>query len=147
MERVRKHRQQRPAVWRTLEAYRDLNQAILKNINNEQAVLLDCITIMVTNIMFDYVNDNGLDWETMDTDNINSLEDNVRVEITKLAALKASFPGTLIAVTNELGMGIVPENRMSRIFRDIAGRMNQLLAAEADELFLCVSGIPVKIKG
>jgi adenosylcobinamide kinase/adenosylcobinamide-phosphate guanylyltransferase len=52
-----------------------------------------------------------------------------------------------ILVTNELGMGLVPENALGRIFRDIAGRMNQVLAKAADEVYFCVSGIPVKIKG
>jgi len=140
--RVQKHRQQRPSCWETLEAFRVPDMELEKKTAGKSAVMLDCITVMVTNIMFEM----HIDWDSLNTEDMTVVEKNVRDQMEKLveAAKKAEVP--FILVTNEVGMGIVPENALSRLFRDIAGRMNQLLAKAADEVYFCVSGIPVKIK-
>ena len=70
----------------------------------------------------------------------------IEAEIQTLIAACQRCPAKVVLVTNEVGMGIVPENRLARHFRDIAGRVNQRLAAAADEVWLVVSGIGVKIK-
>lgn len=142
-ERIRKHRAQRPLNWETAEAYKDIDKAINSRIEGKNAVMLDCITVMVTNIMFEIDNnwDDELKQETVD-----KMETNVKSEIAKLLTIAHDAGIPFILVTNEVGMGIVPDNPISRAFRDIAGRVNQIIAREADEVYLCVSGIPVRIK-
>ncbi|MGE4283629.1 MAG: bifunctional adenosylcobinamide kinase/adenosylcobinamide-phosphate guanylyltransferase [Clostridia bacterium] len=142
-DRVRKHREQRPSCWDTLEVYKDLDIRIKQAYNNQHGILVDCITVMVTNILF---SNDDINWDTCTMQEINKLELQVKSEINKLIDVCNEFTVPMIAVTNELGMGIVPENRLARIFRDIAGRVNQQLAAAAEEVYLVVSGIPVRIK-
>ncbi|NJD01629.1 MAG: bifunctional adenosylcobinamide kinase/adenosylcobinamide-phosphate guanylyltransferase [Ruminiclostridium sp.] len=141
-ERIKRHREQRPAGWVTVEAYRDIDTRLKGKLAGMDAVLLDCITIMVSNLMLE----KAMDWEGIAAEEINKVEAGVKTEIEKLisAAKEASIP--FIIVTNELGMGVVPPYELGRAVRDIAGRANQMLAREAEEVYLCVSGIPVKIK-
>ncbi|WP_105618608.1 bifunctional adenosylcobinamide kinase/adenosylcobinamide-phosphate guanylyltransferase [Vallitalea okinawensis] len=140
VERIKKHREQRPSKWETYEGYKDLGQVL--NNNTSEAVLLDCMTIMVTNLMFDYMGEediNDCDTELMEKyilEQINQLIDGTR-----------AYAGTTVLVTNEVGSGLVPESKLSRVFRDIAGRVNQRIAGKAEEVYLVVSGIPVRIKG
>ncbi|HBE76854.1 MAG TPA: bifunctional adenosylcobinamide kinase/adenosylcobinamide-phosphate guanylyltransferase [Firmicutes bacterium] len=141
-ERIAKHREHRPSHWQTIEAYRDLDTLILKNAPGKSAVLLDCVTVMLNNLVFDA----EVDWETADHRVIADLEAQFRKEFQKLIYCVDKLDIPIILVTNELGMGLIPENRLSRIFMDIHGRINQLLASAAHEVFLCVSGIPLRIK-
>ncbi len=141
-ERIAKHREHRPSHWQTIEAYRDLDTLILKNTPGKSAVLLDCVTVMLNNLLFDA----GVDWETADFSMIADLEEQSRKEFQKLIICADKLDIPIILVTNELGMGLMPGNRLSRIFMDIHGRINQLLASAAQEVFLCVSGIPLQIK-
>ncbi|WHH60581.1 bifunctional adenosylcobinamide kinase/adenosylcobinamide-phosphate guanylyltransferase [Petroclostridium sp. X23] len=142
-DRIRKHKEQRPAYWDTLETYKELDTEIKRTYNGHQGILLDCITVMTSNILFE---GEITDWDTCTMDEINMLEMHVKSEIDKLISITTHMDVPVIAVTNELSMGIVPENRLARIFRDIAGRANQQLAAVAEEVYLVVSGIPIKIK-
>lgn len=140
--RVKKHREQRPAYWETVEAYKNIDEALEDKIAGKDAVLLDCITIMVTNLMFE----KPIDWDHIQAEDLAGVEEHVRLEIQKLVDAAKCGTVPFILVTNEVGMGIVPDNALARVFRDIAGRMNQMLAKAADEVYLCVSGIQVKIK-
>lgn len=140
--RIKKHREQRPAHWQTIEAYKNLDAQIESSVKGKDAVLLDCITIMITNIMLEI----NTDWDNITGDISSRVEDKVKHEIQSLIEAGKNIDIPLIMVTNEIGMGIVPDNAMSRLFRDIAGRMNQMLAHASDEVYLCVSGIPVRIK-
>lgn len=140
--RIKKHREQRPSHWETLEAYKDLDLKLKDKLESKSAVMLDCITIMVTNIMFE----KNIDWDNVRADDIIVIEQAVREEIDKLISAVKEAEVPFVLVTNETGMGIVPDNAISRIFRDTAGRVNQIIARAADEVYLCVSGIPVKIK-
>lgn len=124
--RVQRHQSDRGENWQTIEEEKQLSKLSLKG----RVVLLDCITLWLTNIFFDnqYQVDQSLDeakreWQQFVGQNF-----------------------TLIVVSNELGMGVIPENEASRKFTDLQGWMNQHIAAMADEVFLMVSGIPVKIK-
>ncbi len=141
-ERVKRHRQQRPAAWDTLEAYRDMDVRLAGKLPGKDAVLLDCITVMVSNIMLE----KELDWDTASVDTVNEIEKMVDNEIGKLMKIIKSSDVPFVVVTNELGSGLVPPYALGRAMRDIAGRANQMLARSADEVYLCVSGIPVKIK-
>lgn len=140
--RVEKHRAQRPGNWNTLEAYKDLDIHLKDKLKDYSGVLLDCMTIMVTNLFLENCAD--ID-HISNTDAIN-IEERVQSEINKLLAVIQKNEVPFIIVTNEVGMGVVPEYPSGRIFRDVAGRANQMLAKEAEEVYLCVSGIPLKIK-
>lgn len=141
-ERIKRHRRQRPPEWDTVEAYKGMDVVLAGRLNGREVVLLDCITIMVSNIMLE----KAMDWDGICPDEISSVEDNVKDEIDKLINVVKAADIPFIIVTNELGMGVVPPYELGRAIRDIAGRANQMLAKAADEVYLCVSGIPVRIK-
>lgn len=142
-DRVKKHKEQRPNEWTTVEKYFDIHK-IIKDIKvNHDSAILDCLTIMCSNIMFA---DNQYDFDTISRDEIDSLEKLILSQADKLLDEAKKNELNLIIVTNELGMGIVPENRLARIFRDIAGKVNQLVAKKSDELYFVVSGIEMKVK-
>jgi len=140
--RIKKHRETRPSNWETVEAYKDLDMALSDKINYKNAVLLDCITVMVSNLMLE----KAMDWENISVEEIDEVEARVIEEINKLIDIAKKSETIFILITNELGMGVVPPSMLGRSIRDIAGRVNQLLAKQADEVYFCVSGIPMKIK-
>lgn len=142
-DRIQKHRESRPSSWTTYEGYKDLHKLVPQIAKQHQIILLDCITIMVTNLMFGY---GEIDWDQITHGEIDKIENGIKDEIMAWIHEVRAHNLHCIMVTNEVGMGIVPENRLSRIFRDIAGRMNQLIAKLSDEVYFTVSGIPTKIK-
>ena len=87
-----------------------------------------------------------MDWEGAGMEEMQAAEERTGLEIDKLLKVVAASDIPFLLVTNELGMGVVPPTALGRAIRDIGGRANQLLARAADEVYLCVSGIPVKIK-
>ena len=137
-ERVTHHQNSRPSQWRTYEG----NYNLIEAVGEEEHYLLDCITILTSNIMFDITKDN----EYIDFDLQRQVEDKVIGEITSLIDQVKSKGLDLTLVTNEVGLSIVPENHISRVFRDIQGRVNQRIAALSDQVYLVCCGIPVKIK-
>lgn len=140
--RVAKHKAQRPSHWKTLEAYKDFDKLFKIELQDKAAVLLDCITIMVTNLFLEKCKDVN----SISNIEANEIENYIKSEIEKLILLAKSAAIPFIIVTNEVGMGVVPEYPSGRVFRDVAGRANQMLAQAASQVYLCVSGIPVKIK-
>lgn len=142
-QRIARHRERRPAAWETCEGYKNLDIALEGLLKGKSAVLLDCITIMVSNLMLD----ESCDWDNLTRDRVDEVEDTILHQLERLVSLVKMNDVPFILVTNEVGLGIVPPYSIGRDFRDIAGRMNQLLAGTADEVYFCVSGIPVKIKG
>lgn len=139
--RIQHHRDGRPTHWRTAERWQQLDELITPHNDPAEAILLEYITTMVTNLLFAIGGDADPDgWD------FAAMERTIDDEIRALIAACQRCPATVVLVTNEVGMGIVPENRLARHFRDIAGRVNQRLAAAADEVWLVVSGIGVKIK-
>lgn len=141
-ERIEKHKKSRPQSWHTHEGYRDLDK-VIKAASTYKVILLDCVTVMLTNLLWEYP---GMDFETPSQELINKAEEYVRSEFDKLLKASQDYEGSLIMVTNELGCGIVPETPIARSFRDIAGRINQQIAAHCHEVYLTVCGIPVQIK-
>lgn len=141
-QRIQKHQQRRPADWETLEDYVNLPDLIEKKASFFDCMLLDCITILITNLLFHFnPTDNVADM------NFEELEDKILDEIGRIADACEKTGKEMIFVTNEVGLGIVPENKLSRHFRDIAGKANQLLARRSKDVYFVVSGIPIKIKG
>ncbi|MGX7705051.1 bifunctional adenosylcobinamide kinase/adenosylcobinamide-phosphate guanylyltransferase [Methylobacterium sp. Gmos1] len=125
--RIAEHRARRPLPWETVDAPRDLPAAIGRAPTG-RPVLVDCLTLWLTNAMLD----DEADLEA---------EIDALVEACRLAA------GPLVLVSNEVGFGIVPENALARRFRDEAGRLHQRLAAIADRVVLVVAGLPMILKG
>lgn len=139
--RIDRHRAQRPAHWRTWEGYADLDKVLRQQVAPGEGVVIECITTLLANLLFDA--SGGEDPETLDFD---ALEGVLQQQIDALIAACQQLPGPVFIVTNELGMSITPENRLARHFIDISGRVNQALAKAAEEVWLVVSGIGVKIK-
>jgi adenosylcobinamide kinase/adenosylcobinamide-phosphate guanylyltransferase len=131
-ERILIHQKSRPKEWTTIEEPVDVPGAITK-VADHDLIIIDCLTLLLSNLMLE----NSSLHET----------DEILDKIEDLVKASRSFGGTVIVVSNEVGMGIVPENELARKFRDLAGRANQVMANAADEVYLCVSGIPVKLKG
>ena len=103
-------------------------------------VIIDCITLLVSNIFGQYTDQTG---GRIDAPLI---EKEVAREIDELVECIKHLDVSFIMVTNEVGMGLVPANEMGRLYRDLLGRANQLLAQQADEVYLMVAGLPVLIK-
>jgi adenosylcobinamide kinase/adenosylcobinamide-phosphate guanylyltransferase len=125
-ERIRRHRDQRGEDWETFEEPKEM-ASVLKEINGYGAAVIDCLTLWLSNLLHSHVD---LDRE------IDSF----------LSALREGEHPPFFIVSNEVGMGIVPDNALSRRFRDLAGRLNQEVAAIADEVYLVTAGIPLRIK-
>lgn len=142
-DRIAKHRLQRPASWQTFETPTDPSAVVATQGNRVDALLLDCMTVMITNRMLAHT----VDWDQPTVAQLNEIEADILHEINALLEAAAASRADLVAVTNEVGYGIVPISPLSRFFRDCAGRVNQRMAAAADEVYLVVSGIPVRIKG
>lgn len=141
--RVKKHRESRPEEWDTYEGYRGLGSVIAGKGGGYKGVLLDCITVMVTNLLLEYP---GIDYDNACYEDFTKAEEEIKKEVQELLAGISRSEATVIMVTNELGSGIVPENLLGRVFRDIAGRVNQYVAEYCDEVFITVCGLPLKLK-
>jgi len=141
--RIAMHRARRNPEWKTVEGYRNFGGLLNGELKGRAFILLDCITIMVSNLM---ILDPGMDWDNAGMEAVDAVEEKIRNEVSDLIAIAQGFEGGSIIVSNELGMGLVPPNPLGRHFRDIAGKMNRLIASEANDVYFMVSGIPLKIK-
>lgn len=139
-ERIRIHRERRDSRWDTYEGYRDLGD-VLKNTEKTTA-LLDCITVFITNFMFE----EDRDFDTISKEEVAILQEQIIEEITKVVESARIHDKNLILVTNEVGMSLVPSYRLGRIFSDINGKVNEILAGLADEVYFSVCGLPMKLK-
>jgi adenosylcobinamide kinase/adenosylcobinamide-phosphate guanylyltransferase len=136
IQRIESHRKVRPADWATLEVTTHIGREITRNIGKTQTVIIDDITLLVNNIFQQHKG----------TMNALLLEKAVVAEIKELINCMKQSKARFIIVTNEVGLGIVPADRVSRLYRDLLGKANQMLAENADEVILMVAGIPVFLK-
>ena len=128
--RVKRHRAERDSSWSTIEESRD-PAAVIRNTHNDyDVILLDCITLWLTNLLGDDLND-----------------DQILERVDDLCTTLQASNARIIMVTNETGWSIVPENALARRFRDLAGFANQRLARAAESVILTVAGLPMVIKG
>ncbi len=127
-ERIEKHKRERGNAWAAMEAPLHLGQAVKAACGVYGVALIDCLTLWLSNLLC-----NNLGMEEAQAEFFDALGGPER-------------PIDIFVVSNEVGMGIVPENALARQFRDEAGRLHQRLAALADEVYLVTAGIPVKIK-
>ena len=138
--RIEEHQRARPVTWTTLEVTIRIASQIGNKIGEAQVVVIDCITLLVNNIFSQFGDETG---EQIDA---TSIEKRVTEEIDELIECINHVDASFIIVTNEVGMGLVPANRAGRLYRDLLGKANQLLARRADEVYLMAAGLPVQIK-
>lgn len=149
-EKIRLHKKRRKNDWFTVETYKnfenELNNFFENNDKIKNNLLVDCLTNMITNIIFENQN---IDWNNFERklyiQTLKKLNKNVENSVDELLNITNQFENTVI-VSNELGMGLVPSYPLGRYFREIAGKMNQIVAEKADEVYFVVSGISMKIK-
>ncbi|MEA4847550.1 MAG: bifunctional adenosylcobinamide kinase/adenosylcobinamide-phosphate guanylyltransferase [Clostridiaceae bacterium] len=141
--RIKKHKEARPEEWDIYEGFRGLGKVISEKGGQYKGILLDCITVMITNLLLEYP---GIDFDNAGYEDYEEAEKQIKKECEELLEGVRRTAATVIIVTNELGSGIVPANLMGRAFRDIAGRMNQYIAEQCDEVFITVCGLPMKLK-
>lgn len=139
-QRIQKHQKARLAAWRTLEVATHVGSHILQGIGGARTVIVDCITLLVNNIFGQH---NGPTGELIDA---RLTERAVKAEIQELVDCIGQTNASFIIVTNEVGLGLVPANKMNRLYRDLLGRANQMLAQHVDEVYLMAAGLPVKVK-
>jgi len=125
-ERIERHKNERSSEWKTFEEPVALPQLITDIGKIYDVLLVDCLTLWLSNLMLN--------------------ENDIEADIESLLSAIAPCPASLFIVSNEVGMGIVPDNALARKFRDFAGTLNRCIAAIADEVYLVVAGIPLKIK-
>ncbi len=132
LERVEHHRLRRPDDWITLEEAEDPGRAIQRYDGPGRIFLLDCLTLLVTNWLL-----SSAGWSHQE----------ILRRVESLAEIARRSEAQVLVVTNEVGWGIVPADVLSRDYRDIMGRANQIMASWADEVYLMISGLAVELKG
>lgn len=134
-DRIDKHRQERLGRnWATVEEELDLSWAITEN-GSSDIILVDCLTLWINNLLYHYEK-NG-----------KNLGEGQMAEIAEqLADAALASTAKVCFVTNEVGLGIVPDNELARKYRDLVGRCNRILASRAQEVFLVSCGLPLKLK-
>jgi len=146
--RIEEHERKRPKTWRTLEIDTRVGQQLTEQIDDAEVVLLDCVTLLVSNILTkdSWGASCHCDPERSEEAAISEAGSQVMAEIKDLIECIDKHKGIFIVVSNEVGLGLVPDNKLGRIYRDLLGKANQLLAQHASEVYFMISGIPVKIK-
>jgi adenosylcobinamide kinase / adenosylcobinamide-phosphate guanylyltransferase len=138
--RIENHQRSRPAAWRTLEATTGIGDRIEDEIQDEQLVIVDCITLLINNIFCHY------DQKQFEVIEDSIIEKEVVAEVNELLKCIQKVDASFIIISNEVGLGIVPDNRMGRLYRDFLGRVNQMLAQAATEVYFMMAGIPLRVK-
>jgi adenosylcobinamide kinase/adenosylcobinamide-phosphate guanylyltransferase len=129
-ERIRLHQKSRPKDWKTFEEPKDLAPLLKRIADTFDCIIIDCLTLLISNLILD-----------------GYKEAKILKDIQKLVVNLKNKRAKVIMVSNEVGLGLVPVNKLGRQFRDIAGKVNQIVASEADEVLFMVAGLPMNIKG
>jgi len=132
--RIEAHKRSRSPAWKTLETPTDVAKVVRSKIGDAEVVILDCLTLLVSNLM---------GTEDMDAE---TLEKKVTAELEDLVAFIRTTEAHFIIVSNEVGLGLVPPYPAGRVYRDALGMANQMLAKNADEVYFMVAGIPIELK-
>lgn len=131
--RIRVHRESRPQEWDTLEEPLDLVGALAGVAHQYDTILLDCLTLWVSNLL-------------LQGDLVEEVEVDVPDEAGRLLAAYGQGTASWIVVSNEVGLGVVPPTELGRLYADELGRVNQLVAAAADQVYFMAAGLPLKLK-
>jgi adenosylcobinamide kinase / adenosylcobinamide-phosphate guanylyltransferase len=127
--RIERHRATRSPDWETAEVPTDIEKWFTYNSQSYHAIVIDCLTLWLSNLKGKHLGDSAI----------------FDVMTDLLLAIRAT-KARVVIVSNELGLGLVPATKPVRAFRDLAGRINQQVAAEADEVYLTISGLPLRLK-
>jgi adenosylcobinamide kinase/adenosylcobinamide-phosphate guanylyltransferase len=131
--RIAEHKKDRPKGWRTLEMPSGIGKEIEKQIGDAEVVVIDCITLLISNLF-------------QGKPEYPKMGKRVKAEINELINTMDKLDASFVIVSNEVGMGLVPDNKLGRIYRDLLGKANQLLAAKATEVYLMLACLPVQVK-
>ena len=135
-ERIEMHRRERPAEWRTLEAPLRVGERLMSNQVQEQTVIIDCATMLVSNVIL----------ACGENEPFEEVKQKVEAEIEVLLEAHSKIGGQWFIVSNEVGLGLVPPYALGRVYRDLLGWANQSLARSAERVIFMVAGIPTVIK-
>ncbi|PIU62487.1 MAG: bifunctional adenosylcobinamide kinase/adenosylcobinamide-phosphate guanylyltransferase [Armatimonadetes bacterium CG07_land_8_20_14_0_80_40_9] len=153
--RIERHKKARPKSLKVIEEPINIKNILKRVDRSVEIILIDCLTLWVSNLMQDY-QDKGKKPLFASYPNVETtrrvvstieLEERIFSKVLQLVSTLKVVKPKVIIVSNEVGMGIVPETQQGRLFRDILGRANQVMADLADEVFLLVAGLPIKLKG
>lgn len=139
IKRIKIHRERRPPSWETVEEPYDVETVISTYGNRYGTILIDCLTLFVTNHLL----------KTGPIDDYSSEDDREKEVLQHVENMAKGLLGVEahgIIVSNEVGMGLVPDNPLGRFYRDVLGKANQIAASMAHEVYFMVSGIPLRIK-
>ena len=131
--RISAHREGRPASWDTLEEPIDLAGAMRPLLHRYDTVLLDCLTLWVSNLL-------------LRNPDIESSRGEILPEAERLLELYRSGDASWVVVSNEVGLGVMPPTELGRVYADELGRVNRLVAEQADDVYLMAAGLPLRIK-
>jgi len=144
-QRIQQHQQQRGTQWQNIEEPIDLLATLIQTVNSKNYVLVDCLTLWLTNLLLDTTSQ-----LQSDTDINNNLTKQnlikIQQQISELCEYVASTSGDVVFVSNEVGLGIVPMGELSRQFCDLTGLLHQQLAQHCDRVIFMVAGIAQVIK-
>ena len=129
--RIAAHRARRPAAWATLEEPLELTAALAQHAGPETCVVVECLTLWLSNLLLERPHD------------AQRAIDNLIAQVAKIPGA----PGELLLVSNEVGLGIMPDNALARRFADLSGHLHRRLAAHCERVLLCVAGLPQALKG
>jgi len=131
--RIEAHKRVRPAHWRTLELSSHLAKGIESQAGEADFIIVDCLTLLMSNLLVVGSESPGM-------------EERIMGEVLSLIETMDRMSATFVIVSNEVGSGLVPENALGRLYRDLLGKANQKVAARADEVYLLVAGLPLRVK-
>ncbi len=142
-KRVEKHRQSRPGHWGLIEEPYKILQVLQEQAEKESVILLDCVTLWLSNLLLQEVSSFTASWTIAEQERALA---KLITEVQAVSELALRIKPQVILVTNEVGQGIVPDHPLSRLYRDLAGRANQILAQASEKTYLIVAGYPLEIK-
>ena len=137
--RIRLHRERRPGNWKTVEEPFRVREAVRENNRPGDVILLDCLTLLMSNLMFKKEQEKGGEFK-------KEFQQEILEEITSLAKTASDAEAHVVVVSNEVGMTLVADNFLGRQYQELVGKANQIMAKSADMAFLVVSGHPIDLK-
>lgn len=140
-KRVDLHQKRRPGSWTTIEETHQVSRIIAQHSTEYEVIMIDCLTLLISNLLLDdNYPANNMPMHSTDK------EKAILGEIEQLSIAAREADAHIVLVSNDVGAGIVPDNKMGRIYRDIVGWTNQIAARHADEVYYTLAGLPVELK-
>jgi adenosylcobinamide kinase/adenosylcobinamide-phosphate guanylyltransferase len=140
-QRIKHHQSSRPSEWATIEEPKNIGE-VLADLKQGAVVLLDCLTLLISNLLLAEQDLKEKEYDFRGAEK----EEEIITEVERIITVVKERGLTLVVVSNEVGQGLVPAYKLGRVYRDIVGRANQLVASQADGVYITYAGIPVEIK-